>query len=90
MKINWKYKDSQMITNKLTIEVIRVWITVIEEENKLILFDKITLLELQNSKREISFQLLNSRLIFTWGMSPSNFLQKKFNKASLYLINLRL
>ena len=41
-----KYKDSQMITNKLTIEVVKVWITVIEEENKLILSDKITVLEL--------------------------------------------
>ena len=51
-----KYKDSQMITNKLTIEVVKVWITVIEEENKLILFDKITVLELQNSKRKISFR----------------------------------
>ena len=51
-----KYKDSQMITNKLTIEVVKVWITVIEEENKLILSDKITVLELQNSKRKISFR----------------------------------
>ena len=51
-----KYKDSQMITNKLTIEVVKVWITVIEEENKLILLDKITVLELQNSKRKISFR----------------------------------
>ena len=41
-----KYKDSQMITNKLTIEVVKVRITVIEEENKLILSDKITVLEL--------------------------------------------
>ena len=45
-----------MITNKLTIEVVKVWITVIEEEDKLILFDKITALELQNSKRKISFR----------------------------------
>ena len=51
-----KYKDSQMITNKLTIAVVKVWITVIEEENKLILSDKITVLELQNSKRKISFR----------------------------------
>ena len=51
-----KYKDSQMITNKLTIAVVKVWITVIEEENKLILLDKITVLELQNSKRKISFR----------------------------------
>ena len=41
-----KYKDSQMITNKLTIEVVKVRITVIEEENKLVLSDKITVLEL--------------------------------------------
>ena len=41
-----KYKDSQMITNKLTIEVVKVRIIVIEEENKLILSDKITVLEL--------------------------------------------
>ena len=51
-----KYKDSQMITNKLTIAVVKVWITVIEEENKLILLEKITVLELQNSKRKISFR----------------------------------
>ena len=51
-----KYQDSQMITNKLTIEVVKVRITVIEEENKLILSDKITVLELQNSKRKISFR----------------------------------
>ena len=56
MKKIKKYKDSQMITNKLTIEVVKVWITVIEEENKLILSDKITVLELQNSKRKISFR----------------------------------
>ena len=56
MKKTEKYKDSQMITNKLTIEVVKVWITVIEEENKLILSDKITVLELQNSKRKISFR----------------------------------
>ena len=46
MKKIEKYKDSQMITNKLTIEVVKVRITVIEEENKLILSDKITVLEL--------------------------------------------
>ena len=46
MKKIEKYKDSQIITNKLTIEVVKVWITVIEEENKLILSDKITVLEL--------------------------------------------
>ena len=46
MKKIKKYKDSQMITNKLTIEVVKVRITVIEEENKLILSDKITVLEL--------------------------------------------
>ena len=46
MEKNEKYKDSQMITNKLTIEVVKVRITVIEEENKLILSDKITVLEL--------------------------------------------
>ena len=56
MKKIEKYEDSQMITNKLTIEVVKVRITVIEEENKLILSDKITVLELQNSKRKISFR----------------------------------
>ena len=70
MKKIEKYKDSQMITNKLTIEVVKVWIAELEEENKL----PIQLLNARLMfKWGMSLEWKISNLQF-----PGNFLRKKF------------